>query len=109
MWSFNKAYPEHAVSVGEYRLMIGISQLVPRLLEQAVLLKYDCSLNGKDKVVDYSYVQCNEYDFSNYDLSNPLHKEVELLDGTTKKLLRKKPFSSLTFSRYTRPEYLTIP
>lgn len=95
MWSFIKRNPNHKLSLGEYKLLLGISQLITRLLEQSILDKYwnqEESLNASPNVT-YTYAAFFEVDFSNYDYDDPMHKKVEVWDAETSQFIGE--FSSI--------------
>jgi len=56
---FQNKHPNYSLSQGEHDILMAITQLLPRILEQSLLSNYSFSLNGKDKLVKFSYTNWN--------------------------------------------------
>lgn len=56
---FVNKYPHYILSKGETDILIAISQLLPRILEQSLLVNYSFVLNGRDKLVRFTYTNWN--------------------------------------------------
>jgi hypothetical protein len=62
--TFYSRYPNYTLSQGEYDILMAVSQLVPRLLEQSIMYHFPCSLNGGLQLVTFRYTSFNPALFS---------------------------------------------
>lgn len=51
--------PGYILTQGEYDILMAVTQLCPRILEQSILHHFPCSLNGIDRLVRFRYVRFN--------------------------------------------------
>lgn len=58
---FINAHPLYTLSTGEYNLLMALTQLMPRILEQSLLNAFNSELNGENSTVLFSY---NKFDLS---------------------------------------------
>lgn len=57
--SFYQAYPGYTLSQGEYDILMAVTQLVPRILEQSLFHHFKSELSGKDRLVRFTYTKFN--------------------------------------------------
>jgi len=58
---------------------MAITQLLPRILEQSLLDTYIFNLNGKNKLVKFSYSNWDPYTLNTPILTNNMSKSVNIL------------------------------
>lgn len=59
---FIYVHPYYVLSKGEMDILFAITQLIPRILEQSLLLNFSFTLNGERKLITFS--------FTNWDIKN---------------------------------------
>lgn len=58
--SFYTNHPGYELSQGEYNILMAITQLVPRILEESLFRAYASTLTGKDRLVRFVYTRFNK-------------------------------------------------
>lgn len=58
---------------------MAITQLLPRILEQSLLDTYTFNLNGKNKLVKFTYSNWDAYTLNTPVLTNNMSKSVNIL------------------------------
>lgn len=76
---FINKYPHYILNKGETDILIAISQLLPRILEQSLLVNYSFILNSKDKLVRFSYTNWSSNMLSVPVIINKVSKEVNII------------------------------
>ena len=72
-------HPHYILSKGEVDILMAITQLLPRILEQSLLDTYIFNLNGKNKLVKFSYSNRDPYTLNTPILTNNMPKSVNIL------------------------------
>ena len=55
--SFYTSFPGYSLSQGEYDILMAVSQLIPRILEQSLFEHFASTLTGDDRLVLFHYVE----------------------------------------------------
>lgn len=72
---FYLKHPHHQLSQGDYNILMAVTQLVPRILEQSIFEHFKSELTGKDRLVRFTYTRFN---------SESLNQPLELGSTSTK-------------------------
>lgn len=93
---FVQKYPLHALSVGEYDILIAFSAFVPRILEQSLLnvIKFDWNRSSKVTFSNTSWHPCL---LNKYGSKKAKSSPVEVRDSSSNELIRT--FPSITQAR----------
>jgi hypothetical protein len=79
---FYRAYPGYTLSQGEYNILMAVTQLVPRILEQSLFEHFKSELSGKDRLVKFTYTRFNVGSLTIPLIQGKTAKTIEILrDG----------------------------
>jgi hypothetical protein len=76
---FISLYPYYVLSRGEMDILFAITQLIPRILEQSLLLHFSFTLNGERKLIIFSYTNWDIKNLYMPVLGNQIAKQVQII------------------------------
>lgn len=72
-------HPDYVLSSGEIDILYAITQLIPRVLEQSLLLHFTFALNNESKLILFSYTSWNSNNLFTPLLENKRGKQVQII------------------------------
>ena len=76
---FKNKYPHYSLNKGETHILMAITQLLLRILEQSLLNTFVFNLNGKNKLVRFLYISWNTQNLSLPPVKYKMSKSVNII------------------------------